>query len=380
MNYLGGGISGLLLWSLIMNSFKNGQIGSFVEQVKKSETELGYPFHYNLIYDASNKSSKIKRIAFFLTDEQSRYDREALHDQLIHYERILSLKDYNVIYHIYEIGTNPILAPEVVLATLIKNKFDLLVPVGDYVADVLSSVCYTSGMDPKINFVNVENAVRTRMVGINGEALPNRTGVMRIPPSYDRQIAFLKKYKSEMKNILMLQDDHYTIVPVTEECETLRQTLQRYGFEIDPMVIMSKMDVTAQLIRCIADYDGVIIDHSATIARTHILEIVRLCNMNGIPLIATEATSVYMGAAIGFGHNGYPYGKVAVSLGAQVLLGNDEILVNPKELYEDENLVFNDATRRHQGIQVDRSTDAALYARSISAKYEEHFNSFELKI
>jgi len=362
-----------------MSSFKSGQIGSFVEQVKQGRTELGHPFQYNLLYDSSNTSNKIKTIAFFLTNEQSQYDREILHDQLIHYDRILSLKDINVVYHIYEIGTELILASEIVLTTFIKNTFDLVVPIGDYPTDVISIVCQTSGIDPKINFVNVENAIRTRMVGINGESLSNRTGVVRIPPSYERQIAFLRKHKPEMKNVLMLRDDHYTIVPAYDS-ETLAQGLVRHGCTVEPMIIMSKMDITAQLIRCINDYDAVVIDHGATIARTHILEIVRLCNMFGIPLIASDATSVYMGAAIGFGHNGYPYGRVAVSLGAQLLFARDDEKILIRELYEDENLVFNDATRRLQGIQVDISIDAALYAKSVTDKYEERFKSFELKI
>jgi len=351
-----------------MSTFKDYLPKIFIEKPGVASTESGYIFRYTLLGEKSQQSGA-KQVVFFLSDDTVLYDREQIYHQMIEYHRILKVAEHDVVYRIVPIGNDPIIAQEIIAATLVKNSFDLVVSVNEYPTDMLSSVCWIWGLNPRINFINVENPILTRMVSPSGKPLENRTGVVRIQPSHNRLISFLTHYKTDIRNILVLRDSHYRSVPV-DNGESLPEGFGRSGYNVQIHEIDGKMDLIAQLFKIISDFQAVIIDHNATAARPEIAQLVHLCSMNSIPRISGDATGVYMGAAIGIGHNGYPYGKLAVIPGVNLLLSKEKSVITPyREICDDQNICFNDSTRRNQGIQVKIHTDAALYAQSIIKKY-----------
>jgi len=355
-----------------MLSFKSPRLGAFMEKVVRRSSITGKPYEYNIIYDHRNTSQDYVKIAVFMAFEQSRYDREVLHGQMADVERRLSLQGKNVIFCVYAISHNAPRAYEILSSALIEHKdLYLAVPIGDYPARVLADICDSLGRDQPILFVDVINPLVAGMVDAFGEPFENRTGVMKIRPAYQQLTEFLSSQKPDLKHILVLHDSHYAIRK-TPERVTIGQALTDTRFSVEHHVMSGEMDTTAELFKKISDFQGIVLDHDATIGRRDIEQLVELCNTTGTLLITTDATGVYLGAGVGIGNTGYAQGNALVPKILEYSQGKPLSKIPITDLADNENISFNPGTKCKQGLFCDRSTDAALRAKSIEEVYFEY--------
>jgi len=182
-------------------------------------------------------------------------------------------------------------------------------------------------------------------------------GVEGVGHEYETQVETLLALKEDVKRIGLLQT-HRSIAKdaVDSDREHLVETFHKHNIEVETLEVDSVDDAENK-----PDVICVLRDILYSDRLPHLIA---YCNKNDVTLYTSELASVYKGAALGFGDNGYEYGYEAGKIAYQIVVeGVDPKTIPVTKLYRPGELKINNQVVGRQGLHFGKRTTYLIEGR-----------------
>jgi ABC-type uncharacterized transport system substrate-binding protein len=145
----------------------------------------------------------------------------------------------------------------------------------------------------------------------------------------------------------------------------LENACMKYGISIRTESLQSASASARDLVAAIGNADVVCTLPEPTVY-AHIDTLVEACNTKRVPLCTAELSSLYQGAAIGFGEHGNTYGGYAAAIIYDMLVNHRPLSSIPViKLSQEPHMRFNQQALEAQGLILSAQSRCLLSMTSI---------------
>lgn len=183
------------------------------------------------------------------------------------------------------------------------------------------------------------------------------------PRHFKEQVALLCAIKPTVEQVLIVYD-HMQGGGMEEERLELQAELMHYGIKVKALEVQSSAEVYAKTASQIAGCDVVIIlkDHTTVSA---VDGLIKLCNQQGVTLMASDLDSGIKGAALSYGVEESAFGEQAAVAARKILEDGIAAADIPFQAPDNYHLQINLPHCGKQGIMLDQKQRLLLCATKV---------------
>ncbi len=356
--------------TMVLNNYSSVLRHLSVEK-KAGLTDLNIIYHYHVFTNSSKKHLPVKKIAFYFTHETSPYECSIINQAIMQCEMLLQDQQFALEYYAYPLTTDVIRAQDTIIDSVAQNGdlFDLVVPIGDFVALACRDTEHKFDRVQNYIFMNVLAPLESGVTGIFGECLDNSSAVLPERPEQYPILHFMGNYMEHIKRVLVPHDEH--CIPAYGFINNFSIALEDFGYKVERLPLFTGKQKQGSALNYIKSFDAVVINDDSTTSRSEVRKLADLCAINSTTLLATDATSIFLGASIGFGNPGDMYGVPLAHKIAQFFQGMSLNDIDITRVPEDNGLCFNSTAIEQQAVPLSDAAYAALNAQDVAEKFKE---------
>lgn len=258
-------------------------------------------------------------------------------------EREGYIQDENCIIEI-QYGQADISEIESAIDDFVKTKVDLIVTVGDHVAEIALEA--TIGIDIPIIYMGETDPIDNGLVLEDGTPTGNITGVS-IQLDKEEQIRVIRQMLPSATRLgVIYGNDDISLGISIAEYETI---MHKYDFNLIGKSINNSASVEVAVEQLVEEVDC-IISFQDNMVSHELPRLISIANDNNIPVFSFEIDQVKYGCIAAEGIDYYTVGREAGVIAAQVLSEDISILDVPYIVVNESQLCINESVIEQLGI------------------------------
>ena len=250
-----------------------------------------------------------------------------------------------------------------------RHNYELVVTVGNWCSkEVRDALDGWEHPLPQI-FAGASDPVGMGIVDSLEYTGRNVSGVTAVLPVFEDQFDMLQAILPEMKTVLLAYDAHANdkvlSTMISSYITAFKVACKKRSIAIKELLVDSHGRTPGEVVDYLSGVDLVCTLPEVTMF-ANIDTLVAACNKARVPLCTAELSSVYHGAAIGFGEYGGAYGPYVASIVYDMLVNRRSLRTIPViNLPSIPQMRFNQEALDAQGVQLSRQMRHLMAMRSI---------------
>lgn len=230
-----------------------------------------------------------------------------------------------------------------------RKQYDLLFAISTSPARMAKEVFEKKGLSIPIVFAAVPDPVKLGLIDSETSSGNNLTGVSEMV-DYEKALNLLKYFRKDLDTLLLVYDPTLDCGS-QEEISRLKQIASRLSLHIKPIEVFKANEMLQKVSPFLKDGQALMVLKDNTVV-TGLDVLVKLCNKQGIPLIASDLDSVDRGAALGYGVFEYDFGVESAKKALMILKDGkspSDIPTTPLNIFK---LRVNSSVLAQQGLEI----------------------------
>ncbi|MCE5318743.1 MAG: ABC transporter substrate-binding protein [Parachlamydia sp.] len=239
------------------------------------------------------------------------------------------------------------------LEEIARQQFDLVFAICTTPARMAKEVFEKKGLKIPIIFAAVPNPTGLGLIESEASSGNLLTGVSELV-DYEKALKLLKYFRKNLDTLLLVYDPTLDCGS-QDEISRLQEIASRLSLRIKPIEVFKANEMLQKVSAFISEGQALMVLKDNTVV-TGLDVLVKLCNKQGIPLLASDLDSVDRGAALGYGVFEYDFGVEGAKKALKVLKEGKcpaEIPTTPLEIFK---LRVNPAVLAQQGLEISPET------------------------
>lgn len=249
------------------------------------------------------------------------------------------------------------------------RAYEAIVTVGNWCSKEVRDVLDAWQCEIPQVFCPVSDPVALGLVDSLERTGGHITGVTAVLPGFDRQVEMLKALVPEAQTVVALYDPFLSDATMAQIIEQHRQDLESACKTHDISLRthhLKSSEVSPQWCREAIGSGDIVCTLPEPTVYAHIESLVEACNEKRVPLCTAELSSLYQGAAVGFGEHGATYGGYAAAIIYDMLVNHRPLSSIPViKLSQEPQMRFNQQALEAQGLFLSPRAKCLLSMTSI---------------
>lgn len=230
-----------------------------------------------------------------------------------------------------------------------RQQFDLLFAISTSPARMAKEVFEKKGLTIPVVFAAVPDPVKLGLIDSEAFSGNNLTGVSEMV-DYEKALKLLKYFRKDLDTLLLVYDPTLDCGSPAE-IKKLQEIASGLSLRIKPIEVFKANEMLQKVSPFLSEGQGLMVLKDNTVV-SGLDVLVKLCNKQRIPLLASDLDSVDRGAALSYGVFEYDFGVVGAKKALAVLKEGkspSDIPTTPLNLFK---LRVNSSVLAQQGLEV----------------------------